>query len=501
MEPSRAVPPGVAIAFLICYAGLCLAGLNPWHLPESTDDITYFDLARSWAAGEGHTVQGEIINDWPPGFPLILSLPIRLGFGSLLAGKVLTVALALVALVLGYRLLRSERRELPFVTMALLALMPAGYVHLLRTGSDWPYAGMTFAFFPLLYRLRDRASLPVAVGAGLLLAAAALTRQVGVLLSAAIISQAIGKWWRLPRRADVMGTARAVWPEALVSVLGASAWLGWNLWLRSAAAAGRVATGNYDVLGASIWHFFEPLKAVKGVAELFFQFENIAGILGIPSGLAVAGLAVFAAVLAIGLWRTIAERRWLPSDAYALFTVAVLLNYQFKNTRFWIPVAPFLLDWFFRGLVWLTSPVWKARPAFPWRKVAGALLGLWAAGCLAIDFVLILKGNGAGQGPLCGLLSRDEGRFYRGLYADMRTAARWIAENRPGARIGVRGWFANYFREFSGGLRAVNHEYYPNEFDVFVRTTEPDLPELLRGQFTEVFRAGEAVVYAKTAEK
>ena len=94
MEPSRAVPPGVAIAFLICYAGLCLAGLNPWHLPESTDDITYFDLARSWAAGEGHTVQGEIINDWPPGFPLILSLPIRLGFGSLLAGKVLTVALA-----------------------------------------------------------------------------------------------------------------------------------------------------------------------------------------------------------------------------------------------------------------------------------------------------------------------------------------------------------------------------------------------------------------------
>ncbi|NNE92455.1 MAG: hypothetical protein HKN23_12470 [Verrucomicrobiales bacterium] len=490
--------------FLAAVGLLYAAGLNPWVMPESTDDITYFELAKSYAAGNGHEFQGEVIGDWPPIFPLYLSVPMRLGMESLLTAKITVVLSMLAALFLASRLIVRENREAPWTTLILTAVIPTAYASGVRSSSDWFFAAITFGFFLWLHRMnrRETPSLRDGIVLGVLLGIAALTRQVGVLLGAAIVVQILSRWWRSDSRWQIGSVLRQNWPEILAAFIGATLWLAWGAYLAKIQSVDVLAKGNYDQLGTEMWMNFEPVRLLSHLAEAWFQFSNLTEIAGFDGGpVETALLILFGIVLAIGLVQTIRQGRFLPSDGYGVATILLLLPYLFKTPRFWIVLTPFLLSWFFRGLAVFWKPVAGRLPVRAATWIPRAAGGFWIAFSVAVCGILITRGN-AHHAALSPLITKSEDEFYRGYYADLREAGIRAAAIEPKPdKVGIYGWYSNSFYTWSGGLNSYNWQFWPEEIDWFVTSPdEPDLPTELQdtGEFRKILTEGSVSVFERT---
>lgn len=478
---------GVLIGAAILYA----LGLNPFVMPESTDDITYYELGRSLAEGKGYTYHGEIITDWPPVYPFVISLFFRMGIESILVIKTLSILFAISALWLGFRLLKAEQRHYPALTILIFALFPTCLLYGVRTASEWLFMVLSFSFFLSLIRLRDKESSRYgeAVILGLLLGVASLTRMVGVVLGVGILLQMGMRWFRDSR--PLSQKIESIIPEFMAASIGAIIFIAWRIYLTYGAEIGDVAVGNYDLKGFSIWSSFEPIVMLSQLNELFFQMDDVLAMVHLSP---IEGLlAILVGILlVIGLVGKFKERRFLPTDAYAIATMLMLVSYEIVATRFFIAIAPFVISWLFHGIETVAGAM-----RLPARRTILTLAMCWIIGLLSIDLVLIFRGNQKDHGPLTGLISQDESAFYRNLYADLREASLEIAAKDPEAIVGVYGWFANFISAM-GDLHGVNREY-ATPFNWYVGTFEDDgiVPEIVVSSFEKVRDIGEITLYRK----
>ena len=434
----------VAVTGAVLLAALYAAGINPWYLPDAHDDVLYHEAARSLATGEGYAWHGERISDWPPGFAVVLSIAIRLGFGSIAAAKLLVAGLAALALVTLWRLLTIEGRPRPGLTVVAMALLPAAFQAGTRIMSEWPYMLWSFLFLLVLDRLaraRER-RVAWAVLAGLLLGASALTRYVGVFLGAALLFQAVRTW----RQAPPGRRLAAVWPLGLAAGLGASLFVAWVAFV--ASSIGFTDARNAE---AAAYAHFEPVTMLGAIANVVLNLASVLRHLGV-AGTALGALVGLVAIT--GFVLRLRSGRASPSDAYALAVLAFTIVYEGSPvpvvTRYLVPIAPFCLGALAAGASHLATLAGAdRRPG--WSRVVALGIGLWLAGLTAMDLTLVAVGKpGGAHGGLSPLVSPTAADFYRGRWRDLWDACLYVRERPEPGSVTELPWPTRYLAAFSG---------------------------------------------------
>ena len=154
----------------------------------------------------------------------------------------------------------------------------------------------------------------MALVSGLLLGLAALTRQTGILLGAAIVYQAVGQWRR--------GGIRMVVPEFIAAATGAAMYLSWGAYTAIQIAKHPALTGNYANHGLSLFTDFSITELTLLVFDLFWKWDDVLGRLGISPKATIGLLIIPAAILVIGLITLTRRSQIHASDVYALATLA-----------------------------------------------------------------------------------------------------------------------------------------------------------------------------------
>ena len=461
---------------------LVLYGLafNPYVPPENGDDISYFHGALSIAAGEGFKEQGKWIIDWPPVQSSLVALAMRLtGIREYYIAKILNVFAVLVSLLLAHRLMVAECRIRPALSCFLIAIFPTSLVIGSAGQADFTYFAFSMIFFLLVAKLRQERSLLLAILCGVVLGIVSLTRWQGVLMGIGLAFQWIEIGLK-SGRASLLGRFAAVWQESLASVIGAGIFLVWKLWLQICHRHGTAAASNYDYHGSAIWHFPNPIELFVEILNLLTQYKNVAITL-FPSFLypLLAIVWIFFGLTCWGGILRIQKYGWLATDAFFIAMVFLLSSYAYKESRYAIPLAPFFLDYFFRGLhdvhLRIIEAIRGGRPmADIQRKI---FFGLWISGLLAFDSILLFYGDGESMGPACQLLLSDNRAYLRGYHCDLYDICKQLPKDYPNAIVASDKFHKQLIRHYSG-LEAHFVGYAPDaKFTVFIQVDPACLPK------------------------
>ncbi len=454
--------------WLILFAIVALYSLafNYYVPPNSGDDVTYYQGALSIAAGEGFKSQGTWIKDWPPVQSTIVALAMTLsGSREYYIAKIVNILAVFLSLLLAYRLMVNEQRQLPLISCCIIAVCPTSL--LMGTGgqADFVFFALAMLFFLLLNRLTSSQSWFDALLCGAVLGIASLTRWQGVLLGVGILFH-VG---RLAfRRTDAGSPSKSIAQLIFSAAIGASFFLGWLYWLRVCTAAGTaVSVSNFDYQGASIWWQPAPLELGGELLTFFTQFENVVFRV-FPNGEWLVYLAtlLFLAILGYGFCLRIQRHGWRTADSYVLVTLAVYTIYAWKEARYAIPLAPFLLDYLFTGILALV----------PGKAILRIALVFWVAGLLAIDGVLLFYGDGQVMGPRCQLMLKDERDFLRGYFPDLYDTCQEIKRDFPAATLACDKFHTRIVRHYTQ-----QKTYFPGyapdmDFDLYIEVVDAKMP-------------------------
>ncbi len=318
------------------------------HLGIYHDDSLYFVTAKSWAEGKGHRIEsfpGEPAQTkYPPGLPLLLSLvwrinprfPDNLPLLMLLVWIALPLFVAAAALYfrdLGFGLWKTA------LLCAWLALTPVvvGFSAMAMT-ELWFGALLAVAVV-----LAERSAAPGArwwwaAGAGLAVAAAALTRSAGLFLLASV---PLGLLWRRRFKSAAVFLAVAAPPLAA-----------WNLWkLMHPPPSDDLVTlyyTSYSAYQLATVGLVNPALTVPynlntlltGLGKLFVFFdENSLGVVTVGRVLAVGAI--------VGAARLVRRTGKAQLALFALAYGAVMMIWHFPpDVRFITPLAPLLFAGF-----------------------------------------------------------------------------------------------------------------------------------------------------------
>jgi hypothetical protein len=445
---------------------LYAAALNPFFLPATYDNIVYYFGGISLAEEGSYRFQGMHVVDWPPGVSALLAVPFSLGWKSVWAAKICILLVAAGGLLLGLRLLQNEKRPFPVLTLSLFALLPFSFLVGTRTMGEWPYFLASVAFLLALRKLRHNTGnlLLPAVGAGLLLGAASLTKFTGVLLGAAVVAQITQKWLSSARR-PAWG---AILPEVITAVTGAGIFLIWKVKLQLQITAGTASTYDYYHSGWVPEHLgpFVPFRVPERISDLLFHCEAGVSLLGWSGWPVVLACAVPGLVVLAGMIIRLRSRERTPSDWYVL---VVLLMFSVigtnQQTRYLMPVAPFLIGYGFLacrelwrsfGLDTTWSAKWLVRPA----------IGCWILALIGAAGHLVFSGSLSGtHRGLNYQVSKTPETFYRGSWLDLYLACKHVRNDPTHGRVAVIGEEDKYVTAFTG--REVMH-YSPGEDFTFL---------------------------------
>jgi 4-amino-4-deoxy-L-arabinose transferase-like glycosyltransferase len=454
--------------WLILFAVVALysLGFNFYVPPNNGDDVIYYQGALSIAAGEGFKSQGTWIKDWPPIQSTIVAIAMLLtGSHEYYIAKIVNILAVFLSLLLAYRLMVNEQRQLPLISCLIIAVCPTSL--LMGTGgqADFVFFALAMLFFLLLNRLASSQSWIDALLCGVVLGIASLTRWQGVLLGVGILFQA----GRVAMRRDDGGSAGNSMAQLIFSAtIGAAFFLGWMYWLRLCTAAGTaVTTSNFEYQGAKLWWQPAPLELGGEILNFFTQFENIVYQL-LPDGEWLIYLAtlLFLAILGFGFCLRIQRHGWRAADCYVMLTLAIYSIYAWKEARYAIPLAPFLLDYFLTAVLALVRN----------KNVFRVLFSCWLAGLLAIDGVLLFYGDGRFMGPRCQLMLKDERDFLRGYFPDLYDTCQEIKREFPDATIACDKFHTRIVRHYTQ-----QKTYYPGyapdlDFDLYVEVVDAKMP-------------------------
>jgi hypothetical protein len=353
-----ALPPVAAVVAVVLATGK--------GLYVSPDAVFYVGAARNWLDGRGFTPPAGVppLEHFPPGFTAVLAALGGVGLDPLTGARVVN-ALALGGIVLLVGLV--VRRRTGSVPAALVtSVVAASAVDLLALSgsalSEPLFILLALGGLVALAAYLDHPRPALLAGASALLAAAFLTRYVGIAL---VVAGVAGLLWR--RRwlaAGVFGAATVV-PVVL-----------WLLWADGGASDRRVAFHMFgsDYLG----------QAVRPLARWLVPWP------GPPAGFVLAVLLVAAGVV-VARRVPATPLTWLLV-AFTVAYLAVLLgNRMFTDAsgrldaRFLAPLHVVAIVLAVPALHRVKPPALYAAGVLVVAQVAGAVS--WAAGGLSDDSI------------------------------------------------------------------------------------------------------------------
>jgi 4-amino-4-deoxy-L-arabinose transferase-like glycosyltransferase len=186
----------VAVGLRVWWAQYSPAVPEP---PRFDDSVFYFNIARSIAEGRGftHPASGLATAQWPPGYPAFLAAIFTLTGPSVTAVEIANAILGGVtaALTAALALLLTWRRAAAVAAALAAALMPS---LIMIAGVAWSETLFTTLFvagltlIALIPRLDERRRLIALAALALVIAAATLTREAGLVLGP--VAAAYGAW-------------------------------------------------------------------------------------------------------------------------------------------------------------------------------------------------------------------------------------------------------------------------------------------------------------------
>ena len=445
---------------------------NAYVQPTNGDDITYFHGALSIVSGDGFTEQGKWIVDWPPVHSSIVAVAMLLtGIRDFYLVKIINSVALLAAVLLAYRVMVREYRTLPLLSCILIAIFPTSLVVGTAGQADFCYFAFSMLFLLLLEKLRSLRHVWVALLCGLSLGVTSLTRWQGTLLGVCLIFQACSIGFRTkPWKFGPF--FKSIWLEVIASVIGASLFVAWKIWLHICVQRGLGGFSNYQYLGRSIWSVPDPLETFSAHLNLLTQVENLVLTL-CPTLLLPLKIVVilFVAVCIWGFILRISERGWFASDAFVLCTLWMLSMYAYKESRYGIPLAPFLLDYLFRGLYAFhlqIASLLKTSERMQQSQRVG-FFAIWIVGLFAFDGLLIFYGDGESMGPACQFLLENNRDYLRGYHRDLYDVCKQLQAQNPTAIIATDKFHKQLIRHYSG-LEAHFVEFAPNaNYKLFIQ--------------------------------
>ncbi len=324
----------VGVAYLIQLAS---------PLRANTDAIRFLEIAASASDGRGFLNQGEP-TPYPLGYPLIL---LALD-GAGLACSAILIGLNLVALVVGlasaaYILRKSFQLGTEAIfTIGIMTLLCWVFIkHVTLPLSDLPYFGISLASLAVFTWSvgREPRQKRVGIVLGLVLAGVAISlRSVGIALGPAIVfacrPENAGK-----RLEAWIGKDRRRGAVILAGVAGAIA-LGCNLLIRTQYIQEMIRDWcGWNHLTRLRLEDWGELLLNSSQAKLPGPFQEL-----VPAMGGVGGL-----LLALG---AVLRKRVEVIDVYLAGYGAILLVWPYRDARFWIPVFPILVGYYWLVFQW-----------------------------------------------------------------------------------------------------------------------------------------------------
>jgi len=436
-------------ALTILPAAIFLLALNPWFIPEQHDDVLYFFGAKSIAESGEFALDGTPITDWPPVFSLVLAGARLVAGESVLIAKLVVFGFVLAGLFAIRAMAKVHRFEFPIAVAGLTCLLPISLICGASVLSEWPFITLSFAFLLALHRLGSSRSISWALTAGVILAAASLTRFAGTLLGVAVVVQ-MWTQFRQSKGRSVTTWYRTIAPEIVVAFTGAVPWVLWKVRCSQVIARGDAPKGAYDQASHYLERFsnFDPAALFAKIETTLFSMTRVLET-RVDSSI-FSGLIVFVlmALLVFGIVRHFKTNGVQPADWYVLLMLALLLVDLIKPERYFFPIAPFLIGYIILGVRELTAKLSRERSLLMVR----ATIAMWAAWLILLDGYLLFIGNSDGtRGGFSVLASRDIESYYRGRDLDLYHAIEFADAQAPvGEEIGSVGFHGKYVLAFVG---------------------------------------------------
>ncbi len=415
------------------------------HFGFLLDDAIYVTCARSLAEGAGYKIASLPGAPWqtkyPPGYSWMLSwiwsaapaFPANLRWIAALGGLSLAAAVLLARRV-GRDLGLDSRWAV--AAAALCALNPPAIFYSASAMSDIPGLALMLASFVLMTEGARRHCVWLALAAGLVGAAAFLTR------SAFLALLATAPAWFLWKR---QWRGAAAFAAAMLPCVA-----GWQLWSRAHHSLDPSPQIRFyvDYLGYLSANF--SAADIPAVAAANFQtlVQSAGRVLWFDpdAGALVSLWRTILLLLALaGVWR-LSRRALHPYTIFAVLYSSILLPWNFSpNERFLLPLLPLLMA----GLTESARQILDALRTL-WRR--GGLADRGFAGAvfagLAVAVVLWASAFSQGLGYLRTLMEREKTRF-----AMDRAAGQWAGAYLPAGSTVVTHQESRF--HLLSGLRAI----------------------------------------------
>ena len=181
-------------------------------------------------------------------------------------------------------------------------------------------------------------------------------------------------------------------------------------------------------------------------------------------------------VVLAGLVARLRSDRGAPADWYVFAHLGFLYYLAWWDERYWIPLAPFLIDYFFCGLAPLKRVLGR------WSTfLARSALVAWIAMLASLNLYLVFKGNLSGtHGGLNPLVSPRADSFYKGKWGHLYQICQILKEQPLPGSVAVLSLNGNakYARAFSGRDPV---QYQANSTAPYLLADEPELPPSFSG--------------------
>ena len=475
-----------------------------------SDTVTYIEGAKSLASGEGYFSEGSPITTWPPGYSSLLACPIRCGFDSILAFKILNVGFA--TLTVGILLIIFVRFISVWKASALALSIGAFFPWIYYTHTilaDIPFAASVTAFALCCVLYIEKGCLRYLIGASLLCAIAPLIRSAGIaLIPVLIFVTFVSSCSNSSRfnRHRLLFTAYSLLPAALALAV----WFFRNIHLTGSALGYSVGvTPEYalslEKIGITDPGLFDRIWVnIRGYLHIFIVPDQV-GIARITNLNIMITLvcAVLWFIILLGFIRNLVTRKGQCVCLLFFSYMGILLLNTWYDIRYLLPVLGLCFFFLFSGISLLIDLVTR-------------IVGLARINdLLKYGFLLIfLLANLAltGLGPQGKTLRC---RTYRGGLQRMYKACLFIKETKTSGNLLVAGG-AGFVPLWSGRkvvslLGRLDEDRALISFDIpdnvgFLLLTESKfapyrekymepLVEANTNRLTEVFRDGETVVY------
>ncbi|MCM1532306.1 MAG: glycosyltransferase family 39 protein [Bacteroides sp.] len=360
------LPYILLVVFTIFFVWMYAYTVNP-KLDLNGDNATYIRLARNLADGHGYCMQNAEggftpTSIWPPAYPFVLSLFVRMGVDSLMGFKVLNAVFCFLSLLCVAFLVEklTRQRWLAFSVAVLTVMSPQMLSFAGMAMSEMLYMLATVCTLLALYLYAQRDTVrfyasPWFYAAVVCASWAYYTRTIGAtILFTVVVFFLFRKEW-LASLGALAGMAVCILPWSLRNRaygLGGSRYIAETMYINPRRQEEGVMDSFglwWDRISTNIQDIF-----LDGFREILFPFSHVSGNFGII----LVGILIVA-VCVIGAWNA-GKMRWALIGYFVATAGFLSIWYGGHGTRYITPLIPLIFALFYMG-VWSIYAYGKHR--------------------------------------------------------------------------------------------------------------------------------------------